>query len=532
MSELNTEEYVDISTIGIDAVPANPAPLPSSSDKATVSYWLATNPHNLHAATTDRLPSRSDVVIIGSGITGVSTAYHLVNASSPSIGSITIVEARGFCSGATGRNGGHLTAASALAYTDLAANPNHLIGARIHSLSAEDVKVEAARVVEDILAFETHTADAIREIIKKEHAGEKVGFTDEKNWHLCFDQREVDAFEHSLAQAAEHTGLRKYVDQVRRVPKVEVDQRMKSPAGIKAVYEIPGATLHPRSLVTILFQSAQRIAASKNIDLNLITDLPVLNITSSPDGESICSTSYGDIRAKYVVHSTNGYASHLLPQLSSSDTGIIPTRAQVVAVATTSGEHLWGMGLSAGGGYEYGHQRPSSESDTPLYIFGGGREYATGREWGVADDTTLNPEVSDFLHPYLANVFPQSYGEDVRREWTGIMGYTRSKDPLVGPVRAEGRAGKEYVAAGYSGHGMTRAFGCAGVVADMIVADAGRGRWRKREGFPECYLTQEAKVLLGGTSLEKDEYTDCDKEKDVGLSEKHAPSGGGCCTIV
>ncbi len=53
----------------------------------------------------------------------------------------------------------------------------------------------------------------------------------------------------------------------------------------------------------------------------------------------------------------------------------------------------------------------------------------------------------------------------------GIMGYTKSKDPLVGPVHAEGRRGKEWIAAGYSGHGMTRAFGCAQVVADMILAE-------------------------------------------------------------
>ncbi len=36
------QEYVDISTIGIDNVAPVLSPLPSSSDKATVSYWMAT----------------------------------------------------------------------------------------------------------------------------------------------------------------------------------------------------------------------------------------------------------------------------------------------------------------------------------------------------------------------------------------------------------------------------------------------------------------------------------------------------------
>ncbi|CBQ73618.1 conserved hypothetical protein [Sporisorium reilianum SRZ2] len=514
------QEYVDISTIGIDQVAQTPAPLPSSADKATTSYWMATTATHQLPDSLEAPPAKSDVVVIGSGITGVSTAYHLVAsapASSSPIASITIVEARSFCSGATARNGGHLTAVSALAYTDLAANPSHLLGARASRLSKEEIDTGSAKVVEEILEFERHTADAIRSIIADEHVEQEIGFTDDRNWHFCFEQAEVDAFEQSLSQAVQHAGLRKFLDQVRRVPKDEVDIRMKHPAGILAVYEIPGATLHPRALVSVIFKRAQRIAAAKGISLNIITDLPVVSITSPSPGLSILSTAKGDIEANYVVHATNGYASHLLPQLSSSDGGIIPTRAQVVAVAPTQRGYLWGMGLSAGGGYEYGHQRPESEAAStaaaaPLYILGGGREYADGREWGVADDTALNPQVSAFLHPYMGRVFPNSYSsEGVQMEWTGIMGYTKTKDPLVGPVGWSAqckRQGKEYVAVGYSGHGMTRAFGCARVVADMILADATGGKWVKREPFPECYLTaasQAAAVADADTESEKRE---------------------------
>ncbi|CDS00385.1 hypothetical protein [Sporisorium scitamineum] len=473
----NEQEYVDISTIGIDQVPQTPAPLPSSSDKATVSYWMATTAADQLPSSLDTLPPKSDVVIIGSGITGVSTAYHLINSASSSkpISSITIIEARSFCSGATGRNGGHLTAASALAYTDLAANPNHLLGARVSSLNADEIKTETAKVVEEILQFESRTADAIRDIIADEQVQEEVGFTDEKNWHICFEQAEVDAFEQSLAQAAQHAGLRKFVDLVRRVPKDQVDRRMNSPVGIVGVYEIPGATLHPRALVSVIYKRAQRIATSKHISLQLITDLPVLSIASPTPHISILSTTKGNIEAHYVIHATNGYASHLLPHLSSSDKGIIPTRAQVVAVSPTHHTYLWGIALSAGAGYEYGHQRPPTEPSPagPLYILGGGREHATAREWSIADDSSLNPQVSSFLHLYLPTVFPRSYPQQgVQMEWTGIMGYTKTKDPLVGRVREGRRKGCEFVAAGYSGHGMTRAFGCAEVVAEMVVAEA------------------------------------------------------------
>ncbi|CAF3839938.1 unnamed protein product, partial [Adineta steineri] len=53
-------------------------------------------------------PGKSNVVIIGTGFTGISTAYHILNSSSSTL-CVTLLEARQVCSGATSRNGGHLT---------------------------------------------------------------------------------------------------------------------------------------------------------------------------------------------------------------------------------------------------------------------------------------------------------------------------------------------------------------------------------------------------------------------------------------
>lgn len=72
----------------------------------TESFWRA-DLHELDGhRSTEQLPDQSDIVIIGAGYAGVATAYHLLEAGSKA--SITLVEARGGCSGATGRNGGHL----------------------------------------------------------------------------------------------------------------------------------------------------------------------------------------------------------------------------------------------------------------------------------------------------------------------------------------------------------------------------------------------------------------------------------------
>jgi len=84
---------------------SNAFPVPNS----TLPYWRS----DLHwidsYQSTEQLPKECDVLIIGSGLSGVSTAYHLLD-DNPSPPSIVLLEAREVCSGATGRNGGHLFA--------------------------------------------------------------------------------------------------------------------------------------------------------------------------------------------------------------------------------------------------------------------------------------------------------------------------------------------------------------------------------------------------------------------------------------
>jgi hypothetical protein len=66
------------------------------------------------------LPISADVVVIGSGIAGASVAYTLLNECE-AVGitkQIVLLEARELCSGATGRNGGHIKATPYHLYPD------------------------------------------------------------------------------------------------------------------------------------------------------------------------------------------------------------------------------------------------------------------------------------------------------------------------------------------------------------------------------------------------------------------------------
>jgi len=86
--------------------PKKPQILPVNN--ATTPYWRT----DLHAIdslrSTEQLPSVCDIAIIGAGMAGVCTAYHLVQQSQQrgdEVPSIVLLDARRVCEGATGRNG-------------------------------------------------------------------------------------------------------------------------------------------------------------------------------------------------------------------------------------------------------------------------------------------------------------------------------------------------------------------------------------------------------------------------------------------
>jgi glycine/D-amino acid oxidase-like deaminating enzyme len=106
-------------------------------------------------------------------------------------------------------------------------------------------------------------------------------------------------------------------------------------------------------------------------------------------------------------------------------------------------------------------------------------------EMGCDDDDVLNPEISAGLRGFLPGHFPLLHGIEIEYEWSGLMAFTPDHNPLVGPL--PGRPG-EYIAAGYSGHGMPLAFNAG---RDVAALAAGREPNRWVEAFlPERFARE------------------------------------------
>lgn len=154
----------------------------------SISYWQLPPLEGVADHQSAQLPSEADVVIIGSGISGTSIAWHLLkeaNRTTPL--RIAMLEARQACSGATGRNGGHIRPSSYSEYAgakeavaqEEAAKITRLRSAHVEALISaanslpEDGRLAAeARVVDSIDAFfddaQWKTAVQQMQVLKKE----------------------------------------------------------------------------------------------------------------------------------------------------------------------------------------------------------------------------------------------------------------------------------------------------------------------------------------------------------------------------
>lgn len=82
---------------------SKPVPVPNG----TLPFWR-TDPHPLdNYRSSETLPGQCDIIIVGAGYAGSSVAHHILSQvkSGTKPPSITILEARQACSGATARNG-------------------------------------------------------------------------------------------------------------------------------------------------------------------------------------------------------------------------------------------------------------------------------------------------------------------------------------------------------------------------------------------------------------------------------------------
>ena len=203
------------------------------------------------------------------------------------------------------------------------------------------------------------------------------------------------------------------------------------------------------------------------LDLGLIlqTNTPATSLRKDLSNGWTVGTPRGTIQAAKVILATNGYTAYLYPKLQGK---IVPMRGQITA-------HRPGNRLPNDGsldttysfiyanGYDYMIPRPSGSLHAGDIVIGGGLVKAADeglQEYGMTDDQTLNADVSKHLQESTEQYFGQNWGQDapegrIRKEWTGIMGYSADGYPMIGELPGEKDL---WICASFQGHGTSSPF--------------------------------------------------------------------------
>ncbi|KAK4235855.1 FAD dependent oxidoreductase [Achaetomium macrosporum] len=493
-----------------------PVPLP------TRSCWQSEQSNGLdNHQGIEHLPAYCDILIIGGGYAGVATAYHLLKKSAAAGQDkprVLLLEAREACSGATGRNGGHLR-------PDITNMP---------VLLSERYGSQAAAAVAQ---FEMDHLGAIARLVEEEDL--ECSLTEAASFEVFTTPEQVVAAQKRLDTLRAQPAFAGLLAEAA----VEFHSGEDAPArtGVKdakAWFSSRAAHLSPYQLTLGL------LARALELGLCLKTHTPVLSIFEADadgvgkarkegngTGEGSSSrakkckyrikTPQGDVTAAKVVVATNAYTSALLPEYAPA---IVPCRGLACRISSptplpslpTSSlcTRVQGQGGDLSPGYNYIIQR----GDGTLVVGGAHHTYKQqdlASWYGNADDAgVIEPARS-----YYCDCDPSESGSSggggggfaartfvgwdevptrVDHVWTGIMGYSADSLPHVGPV--PGRGDGVFILAGFHGHGMPVAYLAAKGVAEMV----SEGKTYEQTGLPALYRASQQRLvpryddILGG----------------------------------
>jgi gamma-glutamylputrescine oxidase len=254
-----------------------------------MSFWLKDDAEWCSHRTTEGFPECIlDAVVIGGGISGASAGYHLAKRGM----SCVVVECAGFCSGATGRNGGFISPGASEGFEE----------------SVNQYGLEEACAIND---YSSLCIAEIHKFAEEHNISCELRFNGQVT--LAQSQVELERLRKSFEYLISHGAEVEWWDHMQCV------ENTKSSDYIAGLFKQNSGNLWAAKLAFGILSAAEKLGA------NLQADTAVISIQSGSDYSTI-NTDRGVLRARYIVHATNAWASELIPELKDV---IIPVRNQV-----------------------------------------------------------------------------------------------------------------------------------------------------------------------------------------------------------
>ncbi|WP_287459395.1 FAD-dependent oxidoreductase [Sphingomonas sp.] len=333
------------------------------------------------------------VVVIGGGVVGVSTLYHLAKLG---WSDVVLVERKELTSGSTWHAAGLLPLF----------NLSYSVG-KLHQYSVDFYPT------------------------LEEETGLNVGFSRVSNIRLATSRDRLDEY--------------RYYAGVARTIGVDVD--FLTPDEVKAAWPLAetdgllGAIQHPADGYIQPADLTQALAfGARRRGATIYRETTVTGITQKTNGEWVVSTDKGDITCEHVVSATGSFARGT-GAMVGLDIPVVPVEHQYIVTE----QHPLLMERRAKGLPEMGVLR---ESDASWYM----REEAGGLLLGPYEvgapacyvngpaansEYELFPDALERLEPYILSAIARvpAFGEvGVKKVYNGAIAYTPDGSPIVGPA--------------------------------------------------------------------------------------------------
>lgn len=387
------------------------------------SFWYDTDPdYKGYGQLKDKI--ETDVVIIGAGITGTSSAYHLAKKGIKTV----VLDKKFVGSGATGKSTGFVELGNE---EDLSVATKHYPDSFVKKLwDSSRYSIESLK---DTINEEKIDCDFIN-----------------SGWLLTASKPQ-----HIEQLKAEASARKRFGYHAEMLSAKEVSEKVNMFNQFGALHTPDEKSLNPVKLVRGLARAAVREKAE-------IYENSGVQKISFDDNKVVLKTDNGEVTAKTLVIATDAYTR----ELGFLREKIIPFYDHVLATEPLTDSQLSTIGWKnrelLNDSYRYYHYIRLSPDDRVM--IGNSESWAEGGK--VAD--TVHKREHDKLHKQLLTYFPQLEGISVTHKWVGCLGYTPDFLPLIGRSSKDPKS--PVYSVGFNGHGIALGFLSGKILSDLYTA--------------------------------------------------------------